>query len=50
MFLCIHLNVTHDNSIEYINGINILYENNISNLTYDARSSLAHSFIKGGSI
>ena len=31
MFLCIYLDVTHDNSIESINGINILYENTFQN-------------------
>ena len=49
MWLCIYLDVKHDNSIESINGINILYHENISKLRYDANSSLALSFIKGGS-
>jgi len=49
MWLCIYLDVKHDNSIESINGINILYHENISKLKYDANSSLALSFIKGGS-
>ena len=47
MWLCIYLDVKHDNSIESINGINILYHENISKLKYDANSSLALSFIKG---
>ena len=49
MWLCIYLDIKHDNSIESINGINILYHQNISKLKYDANSSLALSFIKGGS-
>ena len=49
MWLCIYLDVKHDNSIESINGINILYHRDISKLKYDANSSLALSFIKGGS-
>ena len=49
MWLCIYLDVKHDNSIESINGINILYHENISKLKYDANSSLALSSIKGGS-
>ena len=49
MWLCIYLDVKHDNSIESINGINILYHENISKLKYDANSSLALSFIKGES-
>ena len=50
MWLFIYVDVTHDNSIESINGINVLYEEKISKLTYDAKSSLARSFVKGGSI
>ena len=48
MQMCIYLHVTHDNSIESINGINVLYSGNIYKLTYDANSSLARSFVKGG--
>ena len=49
MWLCIYLDAKHDNSIESINGVNILYSENISKLKYDANSSLALSFIKGSS-
>ena len=49
MWMCIYLNIKHDNSIESINGVNVLYSENISKLKYDANSSLALSFIKGGS-
>ena len=49
MWLCIYLDIKDDNSIESINGINVLYSENISKLKYDANSSLAHSFVKGGS-
>ena len=49
MWLCIYFDIKYDNSIESINGINILYPVNISKLKYDANSSLALSFIKGGS-
>ena len=49
MWLCIYLYIKHNNSIESINGINILYHENISKLKYDDNSSLALSFIKGGS-
>ena len=49
MWVCIYVDIKHDNSIEYINGVNILYSENISKLKYDANSSLALSFIKGGS-
>ena len=49
MWMCIYLNIKHDNSIESINRINVLYSENISKLKYDANSSLALSFIKGGS-
>ena len=48
MWICIYLDVKNDNSIESINGINILYPVDISKLKYDANSSLALSFIKGG--
>ena len=48
MWICIYLDVKNDNSIESINGINILYPVDISKLKYDANSSLAISFIKGG--
>ena len=37
----LYLDVTHENSIESINRIKILYEDNISKLTYDAKCSLA---------
>ena len=40
MWLCIYLDVKHDNSIESINGINILYHENIPKWKYDANSSL----------
>ena len=50
IWLCIYLDVTHDNSIESINGINVLYEENISKSTYDTKISLACSFVKSGSI
>ena len=50
MWLCISLDVTHDNSIESINGINVPYEENISELIDDAKTSLARSFVKDGSI
>ena len=49
MFICIYLDIKHDNSIESINGVNVLYSENISKLKYDANSSFALSFIKGGS-
>ena len=49
MWLCIYLDIKHDNSIESINGINILYHENIFKLKYNANSCLALSFIKGGS-
>ena len=49
MRMCIYLDIKDDNSIESINGINVLYSENISKLKYDANSSLAHSFVKGGS-
>ena len=49
IWLCIDLDIKHDNSIESINGINVLYHENISKLKYDANSTLALSFIKGGS-
>ena len=49
MWVCIYLDIKHDNSIESINGVNVLYSENISKLKYDANSSLALSFIKGGS-
>ena len=42
----IYLDIKHDNSIESINGINVLYSGNIFKLN-DADSSLALSFIKG---
>ena len=48
MWMCIYLDIKHDNSIESINGINVLYPVNISKLKYNANSSLALSFIKGG--
>ena len=48
--MCIYLHVTHDNSIESINILNVLYSENISNLTYDTNSSLVCSFVKGGSM
>ena len=48
MWICIYLDIKHDNLIESINEINILYSENISKLKYDANSSLALSFIKGG--
>ena len=50
MWLCISLDVTHDNSVESINGINVPYEENISELTDDAKTSLARSFVKDGCI
>ena len=50
VFVCIYLDATHDNSNESINGINILYEENISKLTYDTESSLTRSIVKGRSI
>ena len=40
MWMCIYLHVTQENSIESINGINVLYSENISKLTYDDNSSL----------
>ena len=49
MWVCIYLDIKHDNSIESINGVNVLYSENISKLKCDANSSLALSFIKGGS-
>ena len=49
MWMCIYLIIKHDNSIESINETNVLYSENISKLKYDANSSLALSFIKGGS-
>ena len=49
MWMCIYLDIKHDNSIEFINGINVLYSESIFKLKYDANSSLALSFIKGGS-
>ena len=49
MWMCIYLDIKHDNSIGSINGVNILYSENISKLKYDANSSLALPFIKGGS-
>ena len=49
MWVCIYLDIKHDNSIESINGVNVLYSENISKLKYDANISLALSFIKGGS-
>ena len=49
MCQCIYLNIKHDKSIESINGVNVLYSENISKLKYDANISLALSFIKGGS-
>ena len=48
MWMCIYLDIKHDNTIESINGINVLYSEHISKLKYDANSSLALSFIKGG--
>ena len=50
IWLCIYLDVTHDNLIEPINGINVLYEENTSKLTYDTKNSLERSFVKRGSI
>ena len=50
MWLCIYLDVTQDNLIEPINGINVLYEENTSKLTYDTKNSLERSFVKRGSI
>ena len=49
MWICIYLDIKHDDSIESINGINVLYPVDISQLKYDANSSIALSFIKGGS-
>ena len=49
MWMCICLDIKHDNSIKSINGINVLYSENICKLKYDAHSSLALSFIKGES-
>ena len=49
MWMCIYLDIKHDNSIESINGINVSYSENISKFKYDANSSLTLSFIKGGS-
>ena len=49
MWMCIYLDIKHDNSIESIIGINVLYSENISKLKYDVNSSLALAFIKGGS-
>ena len=49
ILMCIYLDIKHDNSIESINGVNVLYSENISKLKYNANSSLALSFIKGGS-
>ena len=46
--MCFYLDIKDNNSIESINGINVLYSENISKLKYDANSSLAFSFIKGG--
>ena len=48
MWMCIYLDIKYENSIESINGINFLSSENISKLKYDANSSLALSFIKGG--
>ena len=50
MWVYIYLHVTHDNSIESINGINVLYLENISKLMYDDNSSLARPYVKGGSM
>ena len=50
MCQCIYLHITHDHSIESINGINVLYSQNIYKLTYDDNSYLARSFVKGGSM
>ena len=49
MWVCIYLDIKHDNSIESINGINVLYSKIISKLKYNANNSLALSFIKDGS-
>ena len=49
MWICIYLDIKHDDSIESINGIDVLYPVDISQLKYDANSSIALSFIKGGS-
>ena len=49
MWICIYLDIKHDNLIESINGINVVYSETISKLKYDSNSSLALSFIKGGS-
>ena len=49
MWICIYLDIKHNDSIESINGINVLYPVYISQLKYDANSSIALSFIKGGS-
>ena len=49
MWVCIYLDIKHDNSVEYINEVNVLYLENNSKLKYDANSSLARSFIKGES-
>ena len=48
MWICIYLAIKHDNSIESINGINVLYSKIISKLKYNANNSLVISFIKGG--
>ena len=50
MWMRIYLHATHDNSIKSINGINVLYSENTSKITYDANSSLARSFVKGRSM
>ena len=50
MWLGICLDITRDNSIESINGINVIYQKEISKLTYDTRSSLVRLYVKGGSI
>ena len=50
MWLGIYLDITRDNSIESINGINVIYQKEISKLTYDNRSSLVRLYVKGGSI
>ena len=49
MWMCIYLDIKHDNTIESINGINVLYSENISKFKYDANSTLTLSFIRGGS-
>ena len=46
MWVCIYLDIEHDNWIESNNGVNDLYSENISKLKYNANSSLALSFIK----